>query len=76
MKTLVGSGDKIGLFTLPFLLIGVLLNILFPAIFRVGGPSLVVTVMALLLFIPGVIVWIWSVFLILTNVPQKHLITN
>ena len=76
VKALVGSGDKIGLFTLPFVLLGVLLNILYPAFFRVGGPSLLVRVLALLLLIAGVIIWIWSVFLILTDVPQKRLITK
>lgn len=76
MKALVGSGDKIGLFTLPFVLLGGLLNLLFPAFFSVGGPSLFVTVIALLLLIPGVIIWIWSVLLILIHVPQQHLITN
>lgn len=76
VKALVGSGDKIGLFTLPFLLLGVLLNILMPSFLSVGGPSLLVMVIALLLLIPGVTIWIWSVFLILTNVPHKHLITT
>ncbi len=76
LKTLVGSGDKIGLFALPFFLIGVLLNLLFPSLFQVGGPLLLVKVLALLLFLPGFIVWIWSVILIVTQVPQKHLITT
>jgi hypothetical protein len=38
LKVLVGSGDKIGLFALPFLLVGLALNIAFPPAFRVGGP--------------------------------------
>jgi hypothetical protein len=29
LKVLIGSGDKIGLLTLPFLVIGIILNILF-----------------------------------------------
>ncbi len=76
VKALVGSGDKIGLFTLPFLLVGVILNILMPSFFHVGGPPMVVTVIALLMLIPGVTIWIWSVLLIVTNVPQKKLITH
>ena len=76
LKALVGSGDKIGLFTLPFLLAGVILNMLFPSFFSVGGPPIVLTVISILMLIPGVIIWIWSVILILTKVPQKKLITN
>jgi protein-S-isoprenylcysteine O-methyltransferase Ste14 len=76
LKVLVSSGNNIGLFTLPFLLLGVVLNLLFPAFFSVGGPPLLVTVIALLLLIPGVTMWIWSVLLIVTNVPQHHLVTN
>ena len=76
LKTLVGSGDKIGLFTLPFLLVGVILNMLFPSFFSVGGPPLALTVISLLMLSPGITVWIWSVILIVTKVPQKKLITN
>jgi protein-S-isoprenylcysteine O-methyltransferase Ste14 len=76
VKALVGSGDKIGLFTLPFLLLGVILNRKKPSFFRVGGPPIVVKVIALLMLFPGVTMWIWSVLLIVTNVPQNKLITN
>jgi protein-S-isoprenylcysteine O-methyltransferase Ste14 len=76
VKALVGSGDKIGLFTLPFLILGVVLNRKKPSFFRVGGPPLLVKVIALLMLLPGVTMWIWSVKLILTNVPQNKLITN
>ncbi len=76
LLALVGSGDKIGLFTLPFLLLGVILNMLVPSFFSVGGPPIVITVIALLMLLPGVTIWIWSVILIVTNVPQKKLITN
>ena len=73
---LVGSGDKIGLFTLPFLVIGVILNSVFPFAFGVGGPSTVLKVVSIVLLIPGIIVWIWSVVLILGRVPQHQLITD
>ncbi len=33
LKVLVGSADKIWLFTLPFFAVGLLLNILFPEFF-------------------------------------------
>jgi hypothetical protein len=38
LKLLIGSGDKIGLFTLPFMLVGLLFNIVYPSAFNVGGP--------------------------------------
>lgn len=76
LKTLVGSGDKIGLFTVPFLVVGLVLNILFPSIFSVGGPSTALKVISIIILIPGIIIWIWSVVLILTKVTRKELITN
>jgi len=76
LKALIGSGDKIGLFTLPFLVIGLILNILFPFFFDVGGPSDALTIISIIILIPGVIIWIWSVVLILTKVPRKELITG
>lgn len=76
LKDLTGSADKIGLLLLPFLVIGVALNILFPALFSVGGPSTALQVISIILLVPGVIVWIWSVILILARVPKKELITE
>jgi protein-S-isoprenylcysteine O-methyltransferase Ste14 len=75
LKDLVGSGDKIGLLTAPFLVVGLILNILFPSWFSVGGPSNVLKVISILVLIPGVVIWLWSVVLILTEVPRKKLIT-
>jgi protein-S-isoprenylcysteine O-methyltransferase Ste14 len=76
LKALVGSGDRIGLLTLPFLVIGLVLNIAFPSIFNVGGPSTALSVISIIVLIPGVITWIWSVVLILTRVPKGQLITS
>ena len=76
LKVLVGSGDRIGLLTLPFLLIGLILNIIFPSAFHIGGPPTALKVIFIILLIPGVTIWIWSVVLILTKVPKKELITN
>jgi hypothetical protein len=39
IKALVGSGDKIGLLVLPFMAVGLLLNIMIPSFFNVGGPQ-------------------------------------
>jgi protein-S-isoprenylcysteine O-methyltransferase Ste14 len=76
LKVLVGSGDKIGLFALPFLVIGLILNVLFPSFFSVGGPSTVLKMISIILLIPGLAIWIWSVVLILIKVPKQELITN
>ncbi len=76
LKDLVGSGDNIGLLVLPFLVIGLILNIIFPSWFKVGGPSTVLKVISIILIIPGVVIWLWSVVLILIKVPKKELITN
>jgi len=76
LKVLVGSGDKVMLLTLPFLVVGLILNILFPSWFDVGGPSTALAVISIIMLIPGVTIWLWSVVLILTKVPQGELITN
>ena len=76
LKVLVGSGDKILLLTLPFLIMGLILNIMFPSLFSVGGPSIVLKAISIIILIPGVTIWIWSVVLILIKVPRKELITN
>lgn len=76
LKVLVGNGYKIGLLTLPFLIIGLILNIMFPSFFSVGGPSIILMIISIIILIPGVTIWIWSVVLILTKIPQKKLITN
>jgi protein-S-isoprenylcysteine O-methyltransferase Ste14 len=76
LKALIGSGDKIILTTLPFLVIGLILNILFPSVFSVGGPSTVLRGISLILLIPGIVIWLWSLALIVTKVPRRELITT
>jgi len=76
LRVLVGSGDRIGLVTLPFLVIGVILNVAFPAVFAVGGPPPALAVVSVLALIAGVTVWAWSIALILTRVPRRRLITT
>jgi hypothetical protein len=51
LKTLVGSRDRIMLY-LPFLVIGLILNILFP-FFSVGGPSDALKLVSIILLVPG-----------------------
>jgi len=76
LKRLVGSGDRIGLFTLPFVIVGLVLNIIYPALFDVGGPPLALQVISIVALIAGIVIWIWSVILILTKVPRVELITS
>jgi protein-S-isoprenylcysteine O-methyltransferase Ste14 len=76
LKDLVGSGDKIGLLAAPFLIIGLVLNILFPAFFQVGGPSSGLKILSIVLLLPGIVIWAWTVVLILAKVPKNELITT
>ena len=76
LKGLVGSGDRIGLFTLPFVVVGLALNIAYPTLFDVGGPPTVLAVVSVAVLVGGITIWIWSVVLILTKVPRGELITN
>ena len=76
LRRLVGSGDKIGLVLLPFLVGGVVLNIAYPSFFAVGGPPAWLAITSILVLIPGIAVWIWSAVLILRKVPRGELITT
>ena len=60
---LVGSGDRIAAFVLPFVLIGVALNVAFADAFSVGGPPLWLQVGSAVVLAVGVVVWAWSVVL-------------
>lgn len=76
LKRLVGSGDRIGLFTLPFAVVGVIANFLWPSLFDVGGPPPVLRVVSIVVAIVGIAIWIWSAVLIVTKVPRGELITS
>ncbi len=76
LKILVGSGRKIGIFTLPFLVAGVIFNVLFPKAFLVGGPPETLKWISAVILVPGIVIWIWSVVLILVKVPKHELITT
>jgi len=76
LGALIGSGDRIGGFILPFVLVGVALNIAFPEAFSVGGPPSWLRVVSALVLAVGVVVWAWSVLLILTKVRAGDLVTT
>jgi len=76
LKVLIGNGRKIGILALPFLIIGLIMNVMFPDYFSIGGPSFALTIVSIIILISGVTIWIWSVVLILTKIPRKELITT
>jgi protein-S-isoprenylcysteine O-methyltransferase Ste14 len=75
LKVLIGNGRKIGLLVFPFIIIGVGLNIWKPELFSVGGPSNILRTISIVVLVPGIINWMWSVYLIVTKIPKKELIT-
>lgn len=76
ISTLMGSGRKIGAFSLPFFVIGITINYFYPQIFRIDGSSGPLFWISILFLLLGVINWAWSVILILIKVPRKELITT
>jgi protein-S-isoprenylcysteine O-methyltransferase Ste14 len=72
----VGSGDRIGLFVLPFLVGGLLLQWAFPEAFDVGGPPSWLRTLSLLVLAVGVVLWLWTVVLIVTQVRSGGLVTR
>jgi protein-S-isoprenylcysteine O-methyltransferase Ste14 len=76
LTSLIGSGDRIGAFVLPFVLIGVALNIAFPDAFSVGGPPPWLRFVSALVLAIGVVVYAWSVVLVLTRVRAGELVTT
>ena len=76
LKKLVGSGDKIGLFIMPLVVVGGLLNLANPTVFQVGGPPMWLSALSIAVLVAGLAIWIWSVILILANVPSGRLITS
>ncbi len=75
LKVLVGSGGRIMSVTLPFIVVGIAANILWPQLFQLhsGSAGLIAGVV---LLVVGVPVWLSSVALVLINVPKRKLITG
>jgi protein-S-isoprenylcysteine O-methyltransferase Ste14 len=76
LKALVGSGDRIALFTLPFVLVAIGLWALDPSRVAFDASSQVVGAVALVVLAVGLVGWAWSALLILTRVPKGELITT
>jgi protein-S-isoprenylcysteine O-methyltransferase Ste14 len=75
LKVLVGAGDRVMGLTLPFIIVGVIANILWPSWFRLGLGTTGLIVGIVLLAI-GVPLWLTSVAQILIFVPRGKLITK
>ncbi len=75
VKALVGAGDRIVLATLPVAAAGIVANVLWPGVFRIGSES-VCLVIGLVLLALGLPLWVMSVVQILVNVPRGKLITT
>ena len=88
LKLLIGSGDKIGPFFLPFVILGCIVSFLFLSLFTLSFYSLFLLslftlpksdplkIFGLTLLILGLIVCIWSQILILIKVPKIQSITE
>jgi protein-S-isoprenylcysteine O-methyltransferase Ste14 len=76
LRALIGSGGRIAVFVLPFVLAGAALNIVFPEAFSVGGPPPWLQAVSAVVLAVGVIIWAWSVLLILTKVRAGELVTT
>lgn len=76
LKDLVGSGDRIVLFTLPFLAVGLVVNVLRPAAFAIRGPRALLRTISAIVFVAGVVTWIWSAALIVRDARRGRLVTT
>jgi len=76
LRSLMGSGDRIMLLALPFLVVGGAFNDVNPAFFSVGGPPTWLAILSGGVLLVGVLAWLWSVALILRDVPRGRLITS
>jgi protein-S-isoprenylcysteine O-methyltransferase Ste14 len=76
LKELIGSGDKIVLFALPFAAVALLVKLLRPSVFAVRGPRALLKVISAITLVVGVMTWMWSVALILTRATKGELITT
>ena len=76
IKELIGIGNKTSRIIYPILIIGVMLIVLFPSTFFVGGPPSLLLIISTIVLILGLVNCIWAQILILINVPKHQLITS
>jgi protein-S-isoprenylcysteine O-methyltransferase Ste14 len=75
IRTLMGAGDLIIGTTLPFALVGIILNALNPDIFRMSA-GLPGFILGCVFLVVGVPIWLTSAVQILVHVPRGELITT
>lgn len=75
LRELIGAGDQLGLFTLPFATAGIVANVRWPRLFELGFGEVGLMVGFFLLAI-GVPIWLVAVVQILRFVPRGELITG
>ena len=75
IKQLVGTGDKIMGFTLPFALVGIILNVVHPQWFTMNT-GLTGIIIGSVLLVLGIPFWLISVVQMVRYVPQNKLITK
>ena len=76
LKQLLGSGDRIALFALPFVIVGFFVQIVDPTLLAIDGSTQPTRAVAIFVLTVGVLIWAWSVGLILSRVPKGQLITT
>ncbi|HSL75834.1 MAG TPA: isoprenylcysteine carboxylmethyltransferase family protein [Candidatus Limnocylindrales bacterium] len=76
LKELVGSGDRIALFALPFTILGSAIQVADPDRLAFDGSSQPSRAIAIVASTVGGLIWAWSVGLILAKVPKGDLITT
>ena len=75
IKSLIGSGDKIMGITLPFAIIGIVLNVFYPQWFKINIDTTGI-IIGIALLVIGVPIWLTAVYQMVKYVPQNMLITK
>jgi len=75
LRELIGIGNKTGKLIFPIIIISIILNIVFPSFFLIGGPSSLLLMISTSVLIIGLVNCIWSQVLII-HVPKHKLITS
>ena len=75
LRSLIGSGGRIMLFTLPFVSVALVFHAVDPSRFAIDGSTALRSIAAVVLAV-GLVAWAWSVALIVTRVPRGELITS
>ncbi len=76
LRKLIGSGDRIALFTVPVVLVALVLWTIDPARVAFDASNPVVRAVTLVGLGVGLVGWAWSAVLIRTRVPKGELITG